>query len=436
MKTDDENFDDFLKSKMTEESFTFEEQYWQKASAMLDEARPKKNRFFLWIAIGFVLSFTLAAIAFKATINNTLPKQLTQQTPVSSPTPTTLSNTTVQKELTSPGKPIPTALVSNKPMAFAQPPVQGKQPTNPATFVLPKSTYTIKPSQNSRTKAVKSTKKSPASPNTNSPFTPAEKPTSSNEVLLATNKEAEPIPSDLPVEEINSISLESHWVSSLFNHQPLLTPAERLLLQTPQANNQSKPAYVRNNLFVEAGVNWFNTNQLNAEDLGAHVGLSYAFPVRKKLGMSIGLGYTQLHQSTGTRYYATVSYGFSEQRKTTGIKTVQLDYVELPVLVNYAITPKQGVFAGASLLYILRSSDYKKNDGDLTFDTKTANYFKAYQPIDAQMILGYHCWLSTKVRLSASYHYGLVDITQNAAFKRDENNTNKGIRFTIGYQLF
>lgn len=436
MKTDDEQFDDFLKSKMTEESFTFEEQYWQKASGLLDEARPKRKRFFVWIVSGFVLSVTLAAIAYKATENKHLPKQTVQQTPVSSPASTALKNTTFQPGLTDKHTPDPQTSISYQSTAPVQPSIKENLLKNSAAPVLPKSSYANKSVQHQKTAFAPAEKSAALHTTENPSSTLPEKPTLVNQMPLALANEDDLTSPDLQVKEIKQVSLQAHWAFSLFNQQPVLTPVERIFPQNATVGSKSKPAFVQNNLFVEAGLNWFNAKQINTEDLGAHIGLSYAFPLRKKLGMSIGLGYTQLHQSTGTRYYATVSYGFGEQRKTTGIKTVRLDYAELPVLVNYAITPKQGVFAGASLLYVLHSIDYKKNDGDLTFGTKTANYFKAYQPIDAQLILGYHCWLSPKIRLSAGYHYGLTDITQNTAFKRDEKNKNKGFRFTIGYQLF
>lgn len=438
MKTGDENFDDFLRSKMAEESFAFNEAQWQKASSMLDDARPKKKRVLFWVITSTAFSLSVLAVVFYPT---------TKQTPATTHTTAAqhVAEPMVQlqkiKEQTTPAKqvgkqnplaqlPVATTTASTKlkqPMAVKQKRVtptllQGK-PNQPRISTLAVSTN----------RATNNQVQPPS-------ITPAPSLTTAEDAVELTTmpiaqheNTTTPLP-DLTTENLKRVELSTQWATALFEQTPELTLGNHQVVQS-LSNNKSTFA-IKPNLFVEGGLTWFNTAALNNSSLGTHLGLTYAFTLQGRFSMGVGLGYTQLNQTNGTRYYSTTSYGFGEQKKITGIKTVRLDYVELPLTVYYAISPKHGIFAGGALLYIVNSIDYKKNPEDITFNQKTSRYYQAYRPFDVQALLGYQYWLGAKAKVSATYQYGLMDITDNAAFKRNEHHANKGIKLTVGYQLY
>lgn len=438
MKTDDENFDDFLKSKMAEESFAFNEQDWQKASGMLDNARPKKKRLLFWVVTSTLFTGVVLAVVVY---------QISKQTPLLSANNRIATQHPLEQSPKTIRSATPVKQIS-KINQLAQPAVTVES----ASITNPKHPVAVKSKQ--VTPNLLHNKPSQSTVNTVGSITSKDANTylqvpsiTSKPLLIPTEKVAEfvtpstaeqeistlPWP-ELTNENLKRIELSTHWATALFEQTPLLTKDNHHFIQHP--TKLTSTINGAPNLFIEGGLTWFNTKALNTSSLGAHLGLTYAFPLQGRFSMGVGLTYAQLNQTTGTRYYSTTSYGFGEQKKITGLKTVRLDYLELPLTIHYAISPKQGVFAGAALLYIVNSIDYKKNPEDITFDQKSSRYYQAYRPFDVQALLGYQYWVRSNIKISASYHYGLTDITDNAAFKRNDYNANKGFRLAVGYQLY
>ncbi|TAE86260.1 MAG: hypothetical protein EAY81_05765 [Bacteroidetes bacterium] len=438
MKTGDEKFDDFLRSKMAEESFAFNEAQWQKASSMLDDARSKKKRMLFWITASILFTLVLSAVIFYPSMKQTPATTITMATqhtaePVLQPQK--LQGRTTPIKQVSKQKPLAQLPIAVTPASSNQ-----KKPMDVKLKQVTPTPSHGKPNQPTESSSSASTNRAANNQlqpplSTNVPLLNAAENTAELTTVPTAQDENSPhsLP-DLTTENLKRVQLSTLWAAALFEQTPKLTLGNHQVMQ-PSFKQPSTIA-IKPNLFVEGGLTWFNTATLNTPSLGAHLGLTYAFPLQGRFSMGVGLGYTQLNQTNGTRYYSTTSYGFAEQKKITGIKTVRLDYVELPLVVHYAISPKQGLFAGGSMLYIINSIDYKKNPEDITFDQKTSRYYQAYRPFDVQALFGYQYWVKSNIKISASYHYGLLDITDNAAFKRNDYNANKGFRIAVGYQLY
>jgi hypothetical protein len=169
--------------------------------------------------------------------------------------------------------------------------------------------------------------------------------------------------------------------------------------------------------------------------LNGHIGLNYYHFIAPKIALSAGLTYARLHQNLPTRTYQDVNYDFGKTAAATNITTQRLDYIELPVSVFYQLAPKHFVTSGVSLGYVLQSKD-KVEDPATNKTTFETGYLNAINRWDAQLNIGYQYMFTRNLWVRATYHYGLMDISNNNLFNQTETNTNKGFRLTLGYKVF
>ncbi|MES2689994.1 MAG: hypothetical protein V4658_06290, partial [Bacteroidota bacterium] len=64
MKTEEENFDDFLKRKLPNEEVPFKDKYWQNARTMLDANRPQKKRYGFILFMSALFFVAISAVLF------------------------------------------------------------------------------------------------------------------------------------------------------------------------------------------------------------------------------------------------------------------------------------------------------------------------------------------------------------------------------------
>lgn len=186
---------------------------------------------------------------------------------------------------------------------------------------------------------------------------------------------------------------------------------------------------------LEAGATCYNPSAGIWDNINFHMAAKYGFHVGRKTDLTIGVGYSRLHQSKGTRTYNVTSYDLGEQISTNGVNTVRLDYIDLPLSVYYAVHGRHGLTGGVAFSYLVRSADLLKKPDQTRYNIKANGYFGAFAPFDVQLNIGYTYMLSPRIMITGSYHQGVIDITKNNVFRSGSYNTNSGARLTIGYQL-
>jgi hypothetical protein len=206
---------------------------------------------------------------------------------------------------------------------------------------------------------------------------------------------------------------------------------------TPVKQESHRMSLRKSNEFklLEAGATFYNPSGEVLDNFNFHVAAKYGFHIGRKTDLTLGVGYSRLHQSKGTRTYNVISYDLGEQISTNGVNTVRLDYIDLPVTVYYALHGRHGLSGGFAFSYLVRSADLLKKPDQTKYNINTNGYFGAFAPFDVQLNIGYTYMLRPRIMLSASYNQGVIDITKNNIFRSDSYNTNSGARFTIGYQL-
>jgi hypothetical protein len=187
-------------------------------------------------------------------------------------------------------------------------------------------------------------------------------------------------------------------------------------------------------LALEGGINWSNP-QPSFSSFNTQIGLRYYRYISPKIALSTGLTYARIHQHLPARSYANTDYDFGKKASAIRITTQRLDYIELPVSVLYQFKPKHSITAGIAVGYVIQSSD-KVEDQTIGTVSNQHGYLTAINRWDTQLMLGYQYQLTPSVWMRTSCHMGLMDISNNAAFKQSETHTNKGLRLTLGYKIF
>lgn len=170
---------------------------------------------------------------------------------------------------------------------------------------------------------------------------------------------------------------------------------------------------------------------------GFTAGLRYYRFFGNKAGMNIGLFYSQLHQRLDDLVYDRITYTFDKNVDRTIVQTPRLDYIDLPVQLMYAVSGKQFVTAGACFSYLLNSSNRLiRQQGDkggvVTYES---GYTYAINRYDVQLSLGYSIFLPKRFIMNATYQYGLLDVSKNAAFRSSKADHNTGLRLGVAYKL-
>lgn len=191
----------------------------------------------------------------------------------------------------------------------------------------------------------------------------------------------------------------------------------------------------RSFLTAEAGINCYNLNKDVLGSFNFHAGLRYYYFVSPKIGLSAGIGYSRQHQDLATRVYRDVDYSFGQTAVETKITTMRLDYIELPLSMHYRVTGNHFATIGAMTSYAIRSSEYVET-GSSSNGTRDNGYMEAINKFDVQLNLGYNYLINDRYTFSAGYYFGLMDVSNNTAFKSDKFDRNTGIRVSLGYKLF
>jgi hypothetical protein len=408
MNREDELFDDFLRSKLGSKEFTNKPHYWEGAREMI--AAERKSDSFRPIIFGSVVLLAVIGLGFLFN---------------------TRSNTSSANNNTLTASSVPVGTSTTSTYTVQATPVQGVAQTDfntPATASSNKEQMQ-QPEQSTTAASpvVASTDRTPKHPGRGN---------KNSRHAAGTRK---PSPADERSGNTSVVFQSNQQVTDI-NGRTYYTPLAVSAATTPSYNKTS--AYIkhaadaqRSFLAIEAGINSYNPGSNGMiNSVNGQIGIRYYRYLGPKFALSSGLTYARLHQSLPARSFESTDYDFGQNASSTTISTQRLDYIELPVSALYHLAPKHAIMGGVAVGYVIGSHD-KITDagGNQTYDH---GYLNAINRWDAQVDLGYQYMISQRFRIRASYHMGLMDISNNTLFKQSETHTNKGLRVTLGYTIF
>ncbi len=159
---------------------------------------------------------------------------------------------------------------------------------------------------------------------------------------------------------------------------------------------------------LRTGISVSNFDGFDFESrVGFHGGLYYGLPLRDKVTLEPAILYSQ----KGYKSSAT---------STAGAFTENINYVDIPVLVRYAIIEKLNVFAGPQAS-LLASRKRENSDGTVS---RTTDVVRGY---DLAGIIGVAVSLPKGVNFQTSYDFGLTSLNYF-----NFNVKNRVLKFAVG----
>ena len=452
MSRENELFDDFLKRKLDAKEFELRESYWQNARTLLDQHKIALRRKFTSAAFsGLLVISAFAGFIIHSTLRNPMAVQAPAIAQMKTESFQSASVPNKTNESISITKPIAGDQIKNskddrqventyqtKHEAVARP-NQANHFSTPASS--PVSSINITGNETPQTTP-------PVQPENNLIIATVVVPSSIPETIIAApenNEISHPVTSsasneDAIIEVImnkagESILIDSKIFEGLFALAaiPGDTPVKLRDIYRNEQNRMMQQRF----LTAEAGINCYNAGSSVADALNFHAGLRYFYFVSQRIAINTGITYSRQHQNLNERTYQNTSYSFGAITSTTGIKTVRLDYIEIPLNVCFNIAGNHYLTGGTNFAYLLQSQEMMRvQQGESETNKPDNGHKKAINPVDVQFNVGYMFMLPGGFNASAGFYFGAADITKNQYFSSSTTNRNNGVRITIGYRLF
>lgn len=489
MSTEQENFDDLLKSKLDESEFPFNEANWDKAEALIIQAEKKRKRRIIGVIffIGMLLGVCVM-IPFIGGKNNVEKKDLG----------TEKKNVKIDSKVESEVKPEIKMINSDKVAQAEIVEKSGRENEQIASLEsnsskensnkeidqkkekgVNKNPYTseketnnaggtafaeTKKSITARKKEQKARSEDGKNNDTQSIIKEdqeagiTEVNNNNKEVEVVKNEEAKNIASVKSVNEkpdvVTSISdsTKSSFVAnnSLKNDSTIIVKDSIVKTKVDSVKPAVKDAseiFKKSTLFsIDAGANyafgWVNNTTKEATGFNAVLGVSVTHQFVKKWSVLIGLQYNSLaHLSYSSFTSKNLQYDLGYNQTKTVITPTILYYLAVPIKLQYHFNEKNSLSIGVNTLYLLNTNSKVDTYTESTFGATTHNvstkkgYMDGFSTWDLQPALAYRRRIIKCLSINAEIYYGLMDLKNNATFGLAKSEHNSGFKLTLSYNL-
>ncbi|MES2380245.1 MAG: porin family protein [Bacteroidota bacterium] len=429
MKQEDELFDEFLRKKGNDANIQFTESDWIMAKDMIANDRlQKKNRkrFFLLFLTMLFIAFISAVtwnhvMSLDATDNN-------NATVASSSHSTTPANNSPATNTT------PSTNTANNNAATIN--TKDKNNTTEA------GNDTQEPNKQQTAVNVKDYKTRPDKTNNmsntaNSNNSQSRKYKKLASAALANGNKldvASPAEKEALIEEQNSdyLLMDSKKLAG-FNVQ--LNTCDTCVQEKSIAYKIYKKQKQRaqQQVWLEAGLTYYNPNNAWYNPIDFYAGLKYQYFMGAKTFLSSGIYYSRINQNQQERIITEKTYSFGVNENIKKLRTTRLDYIEIPLMLGYCITPKHSVQAGISFMYVIESAEVLKTTLSKESNKERTDYLNGYRnhinDIDWQINLSYQYYLRQNWLINTGFYYGLTNVSVT------DNNNNIGLRLGGAYKF-
>lgn len=199
---------------------------------------------------------------------------------------------------------------------------------------------------------------------------------------------------------------------------------------------------------IEAGASyvfgWKNSDIKEGNGFNPVFGINYHTSFTQKTFLSIGIQYTSLgNMSFNSHTFKVTRYGLGEESKVTIITPNKIQYLVVPIKLDYHLNASNIIGLGCNIAYLLNveSKIETYNEGfsvakaNYTI-SKTKGYTEGFKTFDTQLSFFYKRQLYKNLFLNTEFVYGLTDIKDNSFFKSSVFERNQGIKATLVYKLF
>lgn len=188
----------------------------------------------------------------------------------------------------------------------------------------------------------------------------------------------------------------------------------------------------------------FNENNINFDF--PYLGGELYYQINNKFNVSIGGGWYKKSRVGYINNYISNDYGFGKNETTTVVSFDKIYFAEIPLKINYALTPNHLIGLGGSYSFILGSenrifsnqtnygangTEYSVNDNE----EKIAGLENSYTKSSQALFVSYE-YRKNRLGAEIRYYFGLNDITNDNIFEKTQFDRNSRLLFTLKYLLF
>ncbi|MGZ5282059.1 MAG: outer membrane beta-barrel protein [Bacteroidia bacterium] len=220
----------------------------------------------------------------------------------------------------------------------------------------------------------------------------------------------------------------------------------------PQKPSVNKPAS-RIGLIASGGLNanWSRNRENNVLEIMATpmFGLHATMPLSKNITVQAGAQYASYDVKNVSHTSAVVQYAILQDSSVTRTNITQAKYIEIPLLVKYAVHPRINVFTGlrTGLLMGARATVSQELyiNKQLASSTPIENgdkfaQFNGLRSVDFGIPFGIEYGLHRRWNLTLNYTHSLSDFTYNSVFDTDTNKGQKdkhsSVQLQVNFKIF
>lgn len=397
----DNELDNLIKNKLNNQTFEYEDSYWQQAEKMIDAQRFETKKL-VWYKSAFYVAV--------ATVFALLGWFLVENNKITSPK-TALNGNTENSQM--PQIELNSSAISSQPKAS-----ESKLSVN-SNSINNKENSTLVESDND-TKIIRTAKNKlqnigPILGNDliikNEAIT-TENIVFNNEVMvdILQSKNAQLISLNLLAPSFDFTQID--FIKSPINYK----------------NSSKLNSYF--NASLEVGTNSFN-NTFSTNSFGYYVGGRLYFDIGK-FSLNTNLHYENINQNLAPREIINKTYDFTSNTTKTSIKNQSIDYAIIGLNAMYPVYKNHSIGMGFQYAQLIKTNDLfttQNLENNTIINKSTNNYSNGINKSDIQFTLNYQYRFAKHLAVNATYVYGLNDVSTNET----ANYKNRGVKLGLQY---
>lgn len=397
----DNELDNLIKNKLNNQTFEYEDTYWQQAEKMIDAQR-FENKKLVWYKSAFYVAV--------ATVFALLGWFLVENNKITSPKTSLNGN---NKNAQMPQIELNSSAISSQPKASeSKLSVNSNSINNKENSILVES--------NNNTKTLRTAKDKLQNIETflgeelsikNEAMT-TENIVINNEVMVDVlqGKNAQKISLNLLAPSFDFTQID--FIKSPINYK----------------NSSKLNSYF--NASLEAGTNSFN-NTFSTNSFGYYVGGRLYFDIGK-FSLNTNLHYENINQNLAPREIINKTYDFTSNTTKTSIKNQSIDYAIIGLNAMYPVYKNHSIGMGFQYAQLIKTNDLfttQNLENNTIINKSTNNYSNGINKSDIQFTLNYQYRFAKHLAVNATYVYGLNDVSTNET----ANYKNRGVKLGLQY---
>ncbi|MFO0356037.1 MAG: hypothetical protein ACK50A_03715 [Sphingobacteriaceae bacterium] len=487
MKKNFDNFDDLMKDKLDGMEFPFNEANWEKASQMIDAARPAKKPFGNLLLVSSIIVTCALIISsvyyFGGKLGNTTSPEVAQKNEQSS---VSTSNELIANSVAATSQQLNNSFEKTTPNSNENASTNVNSNNNTNTINNSASINTSE-TKNSADVHVKSNSRptnmnvAVVSSNTKNNFG---KKNNSNPIISKTSssngmpvgaaegaRQKEQQNGNASATNNGSTDSQNTFATNEPKKESLTDPESSVVNQnvevaqttatntaapdTSNGTNSSftkKKDYVRtkhHTVLVEAGAinsfGWAVNNVRNGNNIAPFAGINYMYNFDSRSSVLFGLQYNTLSNLSESKVsFSVTSYEFGMKNDVTTYKITNLHYATIPMKYIHKLNSNHSFGIGLNASYLLsiqnqiESTKHIESNINETTVKKDVGYgYDQLSRFNAQFALSYQYQISKKIGFNAELNQNLTNVVKDYQFFGVESKSSRpaAVKLSLTYTL-